>query len=106
MAIATTERLRAYLDAFSELNTRNKKQPAWVRSLRDRGFARFCETGFPTTKDEDWRFTNVNAIGQASFATATDGGVSPADLERFQTPDAACRLVFVNGRFARELSTN
>ena len=106
MAIATTERLRTHLDAFSEFNARTERQPTWLRALRERGFVRFCETGFPTTKDEDWRFTNVNAIARTSFELARDAhrAVSSATLESFRIPGVACQLVFVNGRFAPGLS--
>ena len=68
MATAATERLRNYLEAFHTIGAEAAGQPAWLRGLRERGFARFCEAGFPTTKDEDWRFTNVNAIAQTPFA--------------------------------------
>jgi Fe-S cluster assembly protein SufD len=106
MAIATTERVRNYLDAFSAFRTRTEGQPAWLRALRERGFVRFCEAGFPTTKDEDWRFTNVNAIAQTSFELTHSAreGVSSATLEPFRIPGAACQLVFINGRFAPDLS--
>ncbi|HEV8525474.1 MAG TPA: Fe-S cluster assembly protein SufD [Terriglobales bacterium] len=106
MGIATTERLRTYLDAFSEFNARSEREPDWLRSLRERGFVRFSETGFPTTKDEDWRFTNVNAIAQTQFELARGAcdGVSSATLQPFSIPGAGCQLVFVNGRFAPELS--
>ncbi len=104
MAIATTEQLRSYLDAFGALSVRTSKQPAWLRDLRERGFARFGEVGFPTTKDEDWRFTNISAISQASFEPAVAAKVTADALQPFYIPGAACRLVFVNGRFAGELS--
>ena len=106
MAIATTERLGNYLDAFSDFNMRNERQPAWLRALRERAFVRFCETGFPTTKNEDWRFTNVSAIAQTAFEMAAKAheAISHASLEAFRIPGAACQLVFVNGRFAPELS--
>ncbi len=106
MPIATTERLRTYLDAFSDFTSRTARQPAWLRDLRELAFVRFSETGFPTTRNEDWRFTNVNAIAQTPFAPASDARerVSPAALEPYRIPGAACQLVFVNGRFAPELS--
>ncbi len=107
MTVARTERLGAYLDAFTDLNTRARLQPAWLRDLRARGFARFSETGFPTTKDEDWRFTNLNAIAQTPFLLASPASTRPipmAELENYRIPASACRLVFVNGRFAPELS--
>jgi Fe-S cluster assembly protein SufD len=103
-AITATERLGNYLGIFSELQKRTTGQPAWLRSLREETFARFCQVGFPTTKDEDWRFTNVNAISQTSFNLAADERVAPEKLDQFRIPGAACRLVFVNGRFSAELS--
>jgi Fe-S cluster assembly protein SufD len=105
MAIATTERLRNYFDVFSEFDRRSKAQPRWLGQLRERGFVRFCEAGFPTTKHEDWRFTNVNAIAQESFELANGSpAVAAATIESLRIPGAACYLVFVNGRFAPELS--
>ena len=104
-AITTTERLGNYLDLFDDLSKRTKGQPAWLRTLREDAFARFCSTGFPTTRDEDWRFTNVSAIAQSSFQLSPDTHkISSADLQEFRMPGAACRLVFVNGRFVTELS--
>ena len=38
------------------------RAPAWLRDLRERSITRFGELGFPTTKHEDWRFTNVAPI--------------------------------------------
>ena len=43
------------------------KQPAWVFPLRKAGISRFAELGFPTLKDEDWRFTNVAPIATSPF---------------------------------------
>jgi Fe-S cluster assembly protein SufD len=108
MATAATERLRNYLDAYHTLGANASRQPAWLRGLRERGFARFCEVGFPTTKNEDWRFTNVNAIAQTPFQLASDARRSEATysdmLDACRIPGAACQLVFLNGRFASELS--
>ena len=104
--ITTTQRVADYLDMFAELERRATTQPAWLRRLREDAFARFCEKGFPTTKDEDWRFTNVSAISQTSFRLSQDAQhrITAADLEQFHIPGAGCRMVFVNGRFAPELS--
>lgn len=107
MAIASTDRLRPYFEAFSTLATR-RDVPVWLREMRERAFARFCEVGFPTTRDEDWRFTNVNAIADTVFEVAQDLRelqiVDRTVVESFRVPGAACQLVFVNGRFARGLS--
>jgi Fe-S cluster assembly protein SufD len=97
-----------YLDAFSEFEKRaTGHNLPWLRKLRADAFARFCETGFPTTHDEDWRFTNVSAIARTQFSLARKGPtqLSKADLAAWRVEGAAAQLVFVDGQFARELST-
>jgi len=108
MTLVKTDQLQNYLDAFSAFGVRTERQPAWFRDMRERAFARFCEVGFPTPKDEDWRFTNVNAIAQTPFALARRAHASGAAytdlLKPFRIPGASCQLVFLNGRFAPFLS--
>ena len=106
MPIATAEQLHNYLSLFDDLRTRTQHQPLWLRELRERAFATFWEKGFPSTRDEDWRFTNVNLIARTRFTPARDvrQQVSSDSLEGFRIPGAACQLVFVNGVFASELS--
>src|SRR2546426_6879431 len=99
--------LETYLESFSEFEKRAAgRNLPWLRSLREDAFARFCEVGFPTTHDEDWRFTDVSAIARQPFRLARNGrpGLSQQELEMYRAPGVACQLVFVNGRFARDLS--
>ena len=104
--ITETRVLDSYLEGFSRLQARAAGEPRWLRRRREEAFAQFCQAGFPTTKDEDWRFTNVTAIAQTPFHIAPDRReqVDRKDLEPYVIPGAACRLVFVNGCFAPELS--
>jgi Fe-S cluster assembly protein SufD len=98
--------LGSYLEAFSEMRQRTARQPEWLRSLREDAFGQFCEMGFPTLKDEAWRFTSVAPIARETFRL-TEGGTAELtleDLKPFLISNAACRLVFVNGRFAAALS--
>jgi Fe-S cluster assembly protein SufD len=37
------------------------------KGLRERAFARFAELGFPTTKNEEWRFTNAAPIARTNY---------------------------------------
>jgi Fe-S cluster assembly protein SufD len=41
--------------------------PEWLRTARASAFARFLERGFPTTRDEEWKFTNVAPIAQIDW---------------------------------------
>ena len=103
---STTPELQSYLDAF----TRFEKSAVghdlgWLRKLRQDGFARFSQLGFPTTHDEDWRFTSVAPISRTAFRPAESAKVKRSEIEPFLIPGAACQLVFVNGRYAAELSS-
>jgi Fe-S cluster assembly protein SufD len=54
--------------------------PGWLRSLRERAIARFDEVGFPSTRLEQWRFTNVQPIADTPFtlsAVRWDVGRAP-----------------------------
>ncbi|MFN0157918.1 MAG: Fe-S cluster assembly protein SufD [Bacteroidota bacterium] len=79
-----------------------------LHTIRRAAFAHFLATGFPTTRDEEWRFTNVLPIAKSRFNRATAQSIPSLnnnDVERF-TPVGlnAHRLVFVNGVYAATLS--
>jgi len=80
---------------------------AWLRKLRQDGFVRFSEAGFPTTRDEDWRFTNPGPISKTAFHLARNGHSLPSlkEIEPFRIPGVGCQLVFVDGRYAEKLSS-
>jgi Fe-S cluster assembly protein SufD len=105
--ITPAQQLESYLESFIEFEklAAGRELP-WLRKLRRDAFARFCEVGFPTTHDEDWRFTNVTAIAQTPFRLMRNGRarLSQQELEPYRIAGVACQLVFMNGRFARELS--
>ena len=63
--------------------------------------------GFPTRKDEDWKYTGLDPILAVPFEAATVGSGRrvTADLIKAAAVDlGGARLVFVNGHFASELS--
>ena len=103
--ITATQAPEKYLEIFDQFNNRAAVQPRWLQSLRQDAFARFSETGFPTTHDEDWRFTNVSAVSSTPFELAGPEIVSKEQLELFGASQFECCLVFVNGLFSQELST-
>ncbi|QOV87452.1 Fe-S cluster assembly protein SufD [Humisphaera borealis] len=81
--------------------------PDWLTDLRRRGMARFNEVGFPTTKLEEWRFTNVAPIAKTGFRLATpdDNMGSRHTVEQYTFGKAAsAELVFVNGHYRPDLS--
>jgi Fe-S cluster assembly protein SufD len=81
--------------------------PAWLKQMREGAIARFAELGFPTMKQEEWRFTSVAPIAERSFTLphATGAGLpSRASLDALAL-GAGPRVVLVDGHYAPELST-
>jgi len=103
--ITATQAPEKYLEIFDQFASRTASHPRWLQSLRQEAFARFSETGFPTTHDEDWRFTNVTAVTNTPFELAGPETVSKEQLEIFGASQFTCCLVFVNGLFSQGLST-
>jgi len=74
--------------------------------LRARAIERAGALTVPNTRDEDWRFTDISPLTKLSLhpiATATALGAT--DIQPFLLADAPCRLVFVDGIYAPQLST-
>jgi Fe-S cluster assembly protein SufD len=102
--ITATQAPEKYLEIFDQFSNRAAAQPRWLQSLRQDAFARFSETGFPTTHDEDWRFTNVSVVANTAFELAGTETVNGEQLEPFGASQFGSHLVFVNGLFSQELS--
>jgi len=103
-----TQAIQHYQASFQGLDKSGASAaPAWLRTLRQQGFHRFAEAGFPTIRTEDWRFTNISAISNTPFRLTTNGDHLPsqAEIAAHRVPGAACELVFVDGRFAPRLSS-
>jgi Fe-S cluster assembly protein SufD len=95
-----------FVEAFDEL-TSDASTPAWVQSMRRAAFERFGTLGFPTTKNEDWHFTSVSPIVDHDyvFLAAKSGDIGRDELAPFTFGATGWyTMVFVNGRFAPELS--
>ena len=79
--------------------------PTWLPGLRRAAMDRFAAVGFPSARDEEWRFTPVGPIAQAEFQPAVPGKVTRDALAPFLFGHAEWpQLVFVNGKYAPELS--
>ncbi len=59
---------------------------AWLSELRRAAFARFAELGFPTPKNEDWRYTGIQPI------TGTNWIRAAREPELAEIPPAGVRV--------------
>jgi Fe-S cluster assembly protein SufD len=105
---AVAEQSNTYLEAFEAQAEARRAEPAWLVERRDRGMQQFGEKGFPTTKHEEYRYTNLAPIAKMPFQVAggTAVGVTLHDIEPFLYNEIkGDRLVFVNGCFTPSLSS-
>ena len=79
--------------------------PAWLTELRQEALRRFQKSGFPTTRQEEWRFTNVTRIADTAFALSEiPTPLSREAISPFVLDEDYLRLVFINGHYAGDLS--
>ncbi len=70
--------------------------------VRERALNKFASAGFPSTRHEDWRYSDIKTLRTTPF----DQMAAPMQAPDLPAPltDVAARLVFVNGRFQESLS--
>lgn len=103
---STTE---SFLKNFALLEqSLNGESELPLHQLRRRSLERFTTLGFPTTRDEEWRFTNIAPLTSTPFRPVLipePHSITETDIATAAyAGNAAHRLVFVNGHFAPELS--
>ena len=81
----------------------------WLAQLRNNALERFAQQGYPTARDEEWKYTSLAALEKRAFSSITgDGndGTAAAALCDSLVLDVKTGhlLVFVNGRHAPALS--
>lgn len=101
---AAIERYRAAYRTFAGNGA--AAAPGWLAALRDSAIDEFGRLGFPTTRQEAWRFTNVAPIVETPFALAPHDITVPTERIRPLLLGAAVphHLVFINGHFSPALS--
>jgi Fe-S cluster assembly protein SufD len=66
---------------LAEYTSQPKAEP-WIQAVRDSAFERFAKLGFPTTRDEEWRFTNVAPIARVNWKVGQAAGLPIPEAAR------------------------
>jgi Fe-S cluster assembly protein SufD len=86
-----------------------RKDAPWLTELRHSALERFLELGFPTTRHEDWKYTNVQPLGELDFDAPQQNGLEfdIKELLSLSFADGAKnRLVFVDGVYSGKHSAS
>ena len=77
----------------------------WLRTLRSEALEHANALPAPTTRDEEWRFTDLSPLYRTAFQrTGAMQEIAAAEIAGFLLPEAATRLVFIDGHYAAQLS--
>ncbi len=100
-----------YLSAFEHYQKNGAgRGPAWLKELRQSAITSFEKLGFPTNRNEDWKYTSVGSLVATVFERDEHGrndtkSVAEAAIHVLSFADSVYnRLVFVNGVYLPELS--
>jgi Fe-S cluster assembly protein SufD len=95
----------AFLDALLAPRAAEAAAPSnWLKARRADALERATALPAPTVRDEDWRFTDLSPLYRLKLQPAGAGQIDPSTLALIALPEAGARLVFVDGRYAPELS--
>lgn len=97
-----------FLSAFERFQKTSASAPDWLRDVRQAAIGSFVQSGLPTTRDEEWRYTSVEPITSIGFESA-NGEATLLRADDLYAPSftdpAYNRLVFINGVFCRQFSS-
>ena len=96
-----------YESAFADFE-REHPAPSWLQTKRREALATFARLGFPTVRDEEWKYTDItpaaNLVATPVFRFDLNGAAAQMELHLpFQALEGHL-LVFVNGHFTPSLS--
>lgn len=93
----STESIAAFLAPFEDfLHRLPSRASEWLTTARRANLARFATLGWPTPRDEDWKYTPITAITKHPFAIA--GPRIPRPITLPPIPELDCdRVVIVDG---------
>lgn len=96
--------IQPYLSEFAAFERRQPRLP-WLDAIRRRGMERFGALGFPTTRHEQWQYTNVAPVARTEFRAAPRAtrAIPIERVSELSCSDHECvQVVFVDGRHAPE----
>jgi Fe-S cluster assembly protein SufD len=92
-----------FIDAF-RARAPGAGEPAWLGAHRQASLAHFGELGFPSRREEAWRFTDLRPVERVSWRTDESAAGVASGLPCYALAGPTHRLVLVAGRVDPGLS--
>ena len=94
---------------LSEFKTNESKWNGSAGSIinkrKKEAFLEFEKTGFPTIKNEEWKYTNLTNLLQNDFSSEQKLIIDQEQIAPFLFNNEEERLIFINGVYRPDLST-
>ncbi len=95
--------LQQVLGAFKEQGVSG--EPSFFVEARQLAFERFEAAGFPTVKNEEWKYTNIHSIINKPYVLDVDVDIEGLDFSAGEIPNLdAYRIILVNGQYVLAVS--
>jgi Fe-S cluster assembly protein SufD len=89
----------------SLLEKQNGRNSPALKKRKESAWSVFAKEGFPTTKNEEWKYTNLSNALKKDFSLQTDDVIDKTDIEQLLLPDLQANVfIFINGKYVKELS--
>ena len=101
--------IQAFRQAYSNL-VASQADVQWLQPIRDRAIRSFASRGFPTIREEDWKYTNLedvaarSAIYLETVAAHADTDAVTGQLQQLTEKLSGHMFVFANGIYREDLS--
>lgn len=101
----TMQERKSYPQSLTEGFEKRAGEPDWLFKIRQSAFERFKALGFPTRKQEAWKYIYIESLLQASWIPAGIESVKQVSSPSFSSAlNEENRLVFVNGIYQADRS--
>ena len=80
---------------------------SYVRDIRSDAIKSFEEKGFPTKKDEDWKYTSLNKILKENYTLfpKKDNEIEYRDIKKYLVHNIdTYKIIFIDGKYSSHLS--
>jgi Fe-S cluster assembly protein SufD len=80
--------------------------PNWLTELRHQAFKRWQTSGFPTLRNERWKYTELMPLAQTEFHLSKNTSSDHYQDLLPETIENSLRLIFVDGQLISELTSD
>lgn len=106
MDLAKTIDLKEILLTQSRDLLNSGTETEYLSERRIKALKSFENSGFPTTKHEEYKYFNISKVLKEEFRLAEYRELNKPDIESYFFNEVKCnRLVFINGKYSKEHSS-